>query len=78
MIDGPGRIRRAMAEAVVEKLNDGATHEEIAKAGEDAMDAEMQRILSGERPGADNPKAVLAWSVILVAIVAAVLIGTLL
>lgn len=77
MSDGPNPhlVRRAMAEAVIRKLNEGASHEEIARAGEAAADAEMQRILAGERPGANNPKAILAWSVIVAAIIAVCLIG---
>lgn len=88
MKDGPNRIRSAAAEAVVAKLNEGASHEEISEAGIAAANAEyealkrehahnMDRIVSGERPGADNPHAILLWSVaLLVAII--VLIGLLL
>lgn len=73
--DGPHRIRLASAEAVVAKLNEGASFEEVARAGEEAADAEMQRILAGERPGADNTRAILAWSLIFAALIAAFVIG---
>lgn len=87
MSDGPNRIRQAAAEAVVAKLNEGASHEEISEAGIAAANAEyealkqehahrMDRIVAGERPGADNALAILFWSVLLLLLI--VLIGLLL